>query len=69
VRLEGLSGPFEGSYRLDLDDSGRVLEVVRLFGGSGAEPAGLNEKLRTLTFVPVEAARAAGSVDVKVRLP
>ena len=46
-----------------------VAEVVRLFGGSGVEPAGLQPRLKGLAFVPVEAARAAGSVDVKVRLP
>ena len=69
ARLDGLVGPFEGSYRLDLDDSGRVTEVVRLVGGSGSEPSGLAARLKDLSFTPVEAARAAGSVDVKVRLP
>jgi hypothetical protein len=67
--LEGLSGPFDGSYRLELNGSGKVTEVVRLFGGSGVEPAGLQERLRALSFVPADAARSAGSVDVKVRLP
>lgn len=69
VRLDGLAGPFEGSYRLDLDASGRVTGVVRLVGGSGSEPSGLAARLKDLSFTPVEAARAAGSVDVKVRLP
>lgn len=68
AKLDGLAGPFEGSYRLDLDASGRVTEVVRLFGGSGTEPSGLGERLRGLSFVPAEAARGAGSVDVKVRI-
>jgi hypothetical protein len=67
--LAGLAGPFEGSYRLELDASGRVADVVRLFGGSGTEPSGLPERLRALSFAPAEAARNAGSVDVKVRLP
>lgn len=67
--LDGLSGPFEGSYRLELNSSGMVNEVVRLFGGSGVEPAGLQPRLKGLSFGPVDAARAAGSVDVKVRLP
>ena len=69
ARLDGLAGPFEGSYRLDLDGSGRVTDVVRLVGGSGSEPSGLAARLKELSFAPVEAARAAGSVDVKVRLP
>jgi hypothetical protein len=69
ARLDGLTGPFEGSYRLDLDGSGRVTDVVRLVGGSGSEPSGLAARLKDLSFTPVEAARAAGSVDVKVRLP
>lgn len=69
VRLDGLTGPFEGSYRLELDGSGRVTDVVRLFGGSGSEPSGLPARLKELSFAPVEAARTAGAVDVKVRLP
>jgi len=69
ARLDGLAGPFEGSYRLGLDGSGRVTDVARLVGGSGSEPSGLPARLKELTFAPVEAARAAGSVDVKVRLP
>ncbi len=69
ARLDGLAGPFEGSYRLDLDASGRVTGVVRLVGGSGSEPSGLAARLKDLSFTPVDAARAAGSVDVKVRLP
>jgi hypothetical protein len=68
-RLDGLAGPFEGSYRLDLDGSGRVTGVVRLVGGSGSEPSGLSARLKELSFTAVEAAREAGSVDVKVRLP
>lgn len=68
AKLDGLAGPFEGSYRLELDASGRVTEVVRLFGGSGTEPSGLGERLRGLSFVPAEAARGAGSVDVKVKI-
>ncbi len=69
ARLDGLAGPFEGSYRLDLDASGRVTGVVRLAGGSGSEPSGLAARLKDLSFTPVDAARTAGSVDVKVRLP
>jgi hypothetical protein len=69
ARLDGLAGPFEGSYRLDLDGSGRVTDVVRLVGGSGSEPSGLAARLKDLSFTPVEVARAVGSVDVKVRLP
>ncbi len=69
ARLDGLAGPFEGSYRLDLDGSGRVTGVVRLVGGSGSEPSGLAARLKDLSFTPVEAAGAAGSVDVKIRLP
>jgi len=69
ARLDGLSGPFEGSYRLDFDGAGRVTRVVRLAGGSGSEPSGLSERLKDLSFAPGEAARAAGTVDVKVRLP
>lgn len=66
--LEGLPGPFEGSYRLELDASGRVARVVRLAGGSGTEPAGLPEKLRGLSFAPAEAAGSVGAVEVRVRL-
>ncbi len=69
ARLDGLPGPFEGSYRLDLDGTGRVTRVVRLAGGSGSEPSGLSERLKDLSFTPAEAARTAGTVDVKVRLP
>jgi anti-sigma factor RsiW len=69
ARLEGLSGPFEGSYRLELNPSGRPIDVVRLFGGSGTEPAGLKERLRGLSFGPGDALRGGASVDVKVRLP
>ncbi|MBK9090770.1 MAG: hypothetical protein IPL90_17715 [Holophagales bacterium] len=50
VRLDGLAGPFEGSYRLDLDGSGRVTGVVRLVGGSGSEPSGLAARLKDLSF-------------------
>ncbi len=66
--LEGLSGPFEGSYRLGLSASGRVTGVVRLVGGSGAEPAGLADRLKGLSFAPAEAAGSAGAVEVRVRL-
>jgi hypothetical protein len=69
ARLDDLSGPFEGSYRLDLDGAGGVTGVVRLVGGSGSEPSGLAARLKGLSFAPVEAARTAGSVDVRVRLP
>lgn len=69
ARLGDLAGPFEGSYRLELDGSGRVTGVVRLPGGSGSEPSTLPARLKELSFAPVEAARTAGSVDVKVRLP
>lgn len=69
ARLDGLAGPFEGSYRLELDASGRPVDVVRLFGGSGAEPAGLPERLRALRFGPADALAGGGSIDVKVRLP
>lgn len=69
ARLGDLSGPFEGSYRLELDGSGRVTGVVRLPGGSGAEPSALPARLKELSFAPLEAARTAGSVDVKVQLP
>jgi hypothetical protein len=69
ARLESLSGPFDGTYRLELDGSGRVTDVARLFGGSGSEPAGLPERLRGLSFAPADAAHAAGSVDVRIRLP
>lgn len=68
AKLDGLAGPFEGSYRLELDASGRVTEVVRLFGGSGTEPSGLGERLRGLSFAPVEVARGVGSVDLRVRI-
>ncbi len=66
--LENLSGPFDGTYRLELDASGRVTDATRLPGGSGTEPAGLQERLKALSFAPGSAARAAGSVDVRVRL-
>jgi hypothetical protein len=66
--MEGLSGPFEGSYRLALDASGRVAGVVRLVGGSGTEPADLPERLRGLSFAPAEAAGSVGAVEVRVRL-
>ena len=69
ARLDGLAGPFEGFYRLELDGSGRVINVARLVGGSGSEPSGLLARLKELSVTPVEAARTAGSVDVKVRLP
>jgi len=66
--LEGLAGPFDGTYRLELDASGRVTGVARLPGGSGTEPVGLPERLETLSFAPGSAARTAGSVDVRVRI-
>lgn len=66
--LEGLSGPFEGSYRLVLGPSGRVTGVARLAGGSGTEPADLPERLRGLSFAPAEAAGSVGVVEVRVRL-
>lgn len=69
ARLGDLAGPFDGSYRLELDASGRVTGVVRLPGGSGSEPSTLPARLKELSFAPLEAARTAGSVDVKVRLP
>jgi hypothetical protein len=69
ARLDGLTGPFEGSYRLDLDGAGGVTGVIRLVGGSGSEPSGLAARLKELSFAPDEAARTAGSVDVRVRLP
>lgn len=69
ARLDGLAGPFDGSYRLELNASGRVSEVVRLFGGSGAEPPALPDRLRTLSFASSNGAPLAGPVDVRVRLP
>lgn len=69
ARLDGLTGPFEGNYRLELDASGRVTDVVRLFGGSGSEPAALQVRLRALSFGPAVEAAAAQSVDVRVRIP
>lgn len=69
ARLDGLAGPFEATYRLELDGAGRVTSVVRLSGGSGSEPSGLPARLKELSFAPADAARAAGAVDVKVRLP
>jgi hypothetical protein len=66
--LEGFTGPFEGRYRLGLSASGRVTGVVRLVGGSGAEPAGLAERLKELSFAPAEAAGSVGAVEVRVRL-
>ncbi len=69
ARLEGLAGPFEATYRLELDGAGRVTTVVRLSGGSGSEPSGLPARLKELSFAPVDAARTEGAVDVKVRLP
>lgn len=69
ARLDGLVGPFDGSYRLELTASGRVSEVVRLFGGSGAEPRALPDRLRTLSFASSNGAPLAGPVDVRVRLP
>lgn len=67
--LDGLAGPFDGSYRLELTASGRVSEVVRLFGGSGAEPPALPDRLRALSFASSNGAPLAGPVDVRVRLP
>ncbi len=69
ARLDGLAGSFEGNYRLELDASGRVADVVRLYGGSGAEPAALQVRLRALSFAPAAEAAAARSVDVRVRIP
>jgi len=69
ARFEGLSGPFEGSYRLELNPSGRPIDVVRLFGGSGTEPPDLQGRLRSLSFGPADALRGGTTVDVKVRLP
>ncbi len=69
ARLDGLAGPFDGSYRLELNASGRVSEVVRLFGGSGTEPPALPDRLRTLSFASSNGAPLAGPVDVRVRLP
>lgn len=68
ARLDGLAGPFEGTYRLDLDGAGRVAAVVRL-SGTGAEPSGLVARLKELSFAPADAARAEGAVEVKVRVP
>ncbi len=69
ARLDGLAGPFDGNYRLELTSSGRVVEVIRLFGGSGTEPPALPDRLRTLSFASSTAAPLAGAVDVRVRLP
>lgn len=69
ARLDGLPGPFDGSYRLKLTSSGRVAEVVRLLGGSGAEPPALPDRLRTLSFASSNGAPMSGPVDVRVRLP
>lgn len=69
ARLDGLVGPFEGSYRLELTASGRVSEVVRLFGGSGEEPRALPDRLRALSFASSNGAPLAGPVDVRVRIP
>lgn len=69
ARFDGLSGPFDGNYRLELTASGRVSEVVRLFGGSGTEPPALPDRLRTLSFASSNGASLAGPVDVRVRLP
>lgn len=69
ARFEGLSGPFEGSYRLELSPSGRPVDVVRLFGGTGTEPPDLQGWLRNLSFGPADALRGGTTVDVKVRLP
>lgn len=69
ARLDGLAGPFDGSYRLELNASGRVSEVVRLFGGSGAEPQALPDRLRALSFASSNGDPLAGSVDVRVRIP
>ena len=69
ARLDGLTGPFDGSYRLELTAAGRVSEVVRLFGGSGTEPPALPDRLRTLSFASSNGAPLAGPVDVRVRLP
>ena len=69
ARLDGLAGPFEGTYRLELDGAGRVATVVRLSGGSGSEPSGLPARLKELSFAPLGSARTEGAVDVKVRLP
>ena len=68
-QLDALPGPFEGNYRLELDASGRVADVVRLFGGSGSEPPGLQARLKGLSFAPAGGAPLAGPVDVRVRLP
>lgn len=69
ARLDGLAGPFDGSYRLELTASGRVSEVVRLFGGSGVEPRALPDRLRALSFASSNGAPPAGPVDVRVRIP
>lgn len=69
ARLDGLEGPFDGNYRLELNAAGRVTDVVRLFGGSGTEPSGLPDRLRALSFGSANGAPVSGAVDVRVRLP
>lgn len=67
--LEGLMGSFEGRYRLRLDHAGRVVGVVRLDEGAGAEPPLLRERLGQLSFAPAAEAGAVGEVEVRVRIP
>jgi hypothetical protein len=53
-------------FRLDLDSSGRVKGVRRLFSVPSVPPAGVEQMLLNLRFAPISGDPAAGSVDVRI---
>ena len=53
-------------FRLDLDSSGRVKGVKRLFSVPSIPPAGVDQMLQGLEFAPVSGLPAAGSVAVRI---
>jgi hypothetical protein len=53
-------------FRLELDRSGRVTGVTKLFSVPSVPPDGVEQILKNLEFAPVPGASPRGSVDVRI---
>jgi hypothetical protein len=53
-------------FRLDLDSSGRVKGVRKLFSVPSVPPAGVEQLLQNLLFEPVSGVTQPGTVDVRI---
>ena len=53
-------------FRLDLDSSGRVKRVQKLFSVPSVPPAGVEQMLLSLEFAPISGALGTGTIDVRV---